>query len=104
MHALTATQFLTTLSLSIVTTLLVSRVILLSLRARSMGMRKVAIANCASFAISYALFVVWCSTPERIYWSAGHVAFAPQALLFMYDILTWSGDESAIDDQQESDS
>ena len=104
MHNLVATQFLATLALSIVTTFLVSRVLFLLLRSRNLGMRKVAIVHSASFIISYALFVLWCSTPARIYWFAGHIAFAPQALLFIFDILHWTEEEeSDVADQYESD-
>jgi hypothetical protein len=103
MHNLVAAQFLATLALSIVTTFLVSRVLYLLLRSRKLGMRKVAIVHAASFVIAYALFVYWCSTPDKIYWTAGHIAFAPQALLFIFDVLHWSDEESDLADQQESD-
>lgn len=103
MHVLSAPQFLVTLTISIVTTALVSRVLFLLLRRWTVGIRKVAIVNCASFAICYLLLVIWCSTPAGIYWFAGHVAFAPQALFFIYDILHWNDEESSVDSEFEAD-
>jgi hypothetical protein len=94
MHVLSASQFLTTLVLSIITTALVSRVLLLMLGKWQVGIGKIAVVNGASFVISYILFVIWCSTPATIYWFAGHVAFAPQVGFFVYDILHWTDDES----------
>ena len=104
MHNLAGAQFLATLGVAILTTFLLSRTIFLLLRSRKLGMRKVAIAHCASFVIAYGLFVLWFSTPAKTYWSAGHIAFAPQALLFIFDILHWSEDEEELSDQQEADS
>ena len=94
MHTLGATQFLVTLGISLAITFLVSRLLFFLLRRRAIGIGKVAIANCASFVICYVLLVFLCSTPTQTYWFAGHVAFAPQALLFMYDLLHWTGEES----------
>ena len=104
MHVLSATQFFVTLGLSVLTTTLVSRALFLILRNWHVGIQKVAIANCVSFVICYLLFVLWCSTPSRIYWLAGHVTFAPQALWFLYDILHWSGDVNGTEQEEELDS
>ena len=76
MHPLSSAQFVVTFALSITTTTLVSRFIYLVLRRWPLGIEKVAIANGASFVICWILFVVWCSTVAKIYWMAGHVAFA----------------------------
>ena len=94
MHVLGATDFLVTLAISLATTLLVSRVLFFMMRRQSIGIRKVALVNGASFAICYILLVIWCSTVGKIYWFAGHVVFAPQALLYIYDLIHWDDEES----------
>jgi len=104
MHVLSATDFLVTLAISLATTTLVSRVLYFLIRRRTLGIPKVAIVNCVSFVISYILIVMWCSTPDRIYWFAGHVAFAPQFLLFIYDVLHWTEEEDAFKQHSEIDS
>src|SRR5687767_7493752 len=98
MHALSATQFLVTLAISLPSTVLVSRFLYLLLRHQALGIRKVAIVNGASFTICYVLLVIWCSTPSQIYWFAGHVVFAPQALLYIYDVLHWTDEESDVEE------
>jgi hypothetical protein len=104
MHVLGATQFLVTLAISAASTFLVSRILFLLLRRQAMGIRKVAVVNGASFVICYVLLVIWCSTSAKIYWFAGHVAFAPQALLYIYDLLHWSDEDVEADDVAEFDS
>lgn len=104
MHVLGATEFLVTLAISMATTFLVSRMLFFLLRRKAIGIRKVGIVNGASFAISYMLIVIWCSTAGKIYWFAGHVAFAPQVLLFVYDVLHWTEEESESDRVSELDS
>ena len=94
MHVLGATDFLVTLAISLATTLLVSRVLFFMMRRQAIGIRKVAIVNGASFVICYILLVIWCSTVGKIYWFAGHVVFAPQALLYIYDLIHWDDEES----------
>ena len=97
MHVLGAPQFLVTLAISVAATVLVSRV-LFFLVGRQSDIRKVAIVHCASFVICYILLVIWCSTASKIYWFAGHVVFAPQALLYIYDLLHWTDEESEVEE------
>jgi hypothetical protein len=104
MHVLGATQFLVTLAICVASTFLVSRVLFLLLRQQAMGIHKVAVVNGASFVICYVLLVIWCSTSAKIYWFAGHVAFAPQALLYIYDLLHWSDEDVEADEARELDS
>ena len=104
MHVLGATEFLVTLGISLASTVLVSRFLYLLLRRQALGIGKVAIVNGASFAICYALLVIWCSTPSKIYWFAGHVVFAPQALLYIYDLLHWTDEESNVEEFLDTDS
>jgi len=104
MHVLGATEFLVTLAISLATTFLISRVLFFMMRRQAIGIRKVAIVNGVSFAISYILIVIWCSTAGKIYWFAGHVAFAPQVLLFVYDVLHWTEEDSEADQSPELDS
>lgn len=94
MHTVDSTQFVVTLAISLASTILVSRFLFLILRRRAIGIRKVAIADGASFAICYTLLVIWCSTATKIYWFAGHVVFAPHVLLYIYDLLHWTDEES----------
>ena len=47
-----------------------------------------------------ALFVIWCSTADRIYWSAGHVAFMPQYAWFMFDLFNYTGQHDHFDDDE----
>jgi hypothetical protein len=103
MHPLSSAQFVVTFALSVTTTTLVSRFIYLVLRRWPIGIEKVAIANGASFAVCWILFVIWCSTGAKIYWMAGHVAFAPQAAWFIYDVLRYDGDGVDEEDQAEMD-
>jgi hypothetical protein len=103
MHVLGATEFLVTLAISLATTFLVSRALFLMMRRQAIGIRKVAIVNIASFAVSYILIVIWCSTAGKIYWFAGHVAFAPQVLLFVYDVLHWTEEDSEAEHYSEFD-
>ena len=37
-------------------------------------------------------------SPGHIYWLAGHVAFAPQAILFMFDVLRSTEDAGGAED------
>ena len=104
MHVLGATDFLVSLAISVASTFLVSRVLFLLMRARVMGIRKVAVVNGTSFVICYILLVIWCSTSAKIYWFAGHVAFAPQTLLYIYDLLHWSDEDVEADEAAELDS
>lgn len=104
MHVLGATEFLVTLAISLATTFLISRVLFFMMRRQAIGIRKVAIVNGISFAISYILIVIWCSTAGKIYWFAGHVAFAPQVILFVYDVLYWTEEDSEADQYPEVDS
>src|ERR1051325_9362646 len=89
MHPLSSAQFLVTLALSITATTLVSRFIYLLLKRWPFGIERVAIANGASLVLCWILFDIWCSTATTIYWFAGHVAFAPQAAWFIFDVLRY---------------
>ena len=102
MHNVDLTRFLVTFALSILATTLVSRTLLLLLRDARLGIRRVAIANCASAVLCWLMFDLWCSTPERFYWFAGHVTFVPQTLWFMWDILHWD-EEVASSDEEETE-
>jgi hypothetical protein len=44
------------------------------------------------------LFVIWCSTGDKIYWSAGHVAFMPQCAWFMFDLFHYTGQHDHFDE------
>lgn len=87
MHPLASGAFFTTLFVSVALTTLISRILLMAIGRRGFSLDRLPAVHGASLAISWAFFVLWCSTPEKIYWFAGHVAFAPQALWFFYDVL-----------------
>ena len=98
MHIVDTTQFFVTLAVSILSTTLVSRILLLLLRNREFGFEKLATVHGTSLALCWTLFVLWCSSPGHIYWLAGHVAFAPQAILFMFDVLRSTEDAGGAED------
>ena len=104
MHPLSSAQFLVTFALSVTATTLVSRFIYLLLRTSRLQIEKVAVANGASFVLCWVLFVIWCSTSAKIYWMAGHVAFAPQAAWFIYDILRYDEEVPEEDHDAEPES
>ena len=104
MHPLSSAQFLVTFALSVTATTLVSRFIYLLLRTSRLQIEKVAVANGASFVLCWVLFVIWCSTSAKIYWMAGHVAFAPQAGWFIYDILRYDDEVPEEDHDAEPES
>ena len=103
MHIVDTTQFFVTLAISILSTTLVSRILLLLLRNREFGFEKLATVHGTSLALCWTLFVLWCSSPGHIYWLAGHVAFAPQAILFMFDVLRSTDDASDAADMEAVD-
>jgi len=103
MHIVDTTQFFVTLAVSILSTTLVSRILLLLLRNREFGFEKLATVHGTSLALCWTLFVLWCSSPGHIYWLAGHVAFAPQAILFMFDVLRSTDDASDAADMEAVD-
>ena len=103
MHIVDTTQFFVTLAVSILSTTLVSRILLLLLRNREFGFEKLATVHGTSLALCWTLFVLWCSSPGHIYWLAGHVAFAPQAILFMFDVLRSTDDASDAADMEAAD-
>ena len=103
MHIVDTTQFFVTLAISIFSTTLVSRILLLLLKNREFGFEKLATVHGTSLALCWTLFVLWCSSPGHIYWLAGHVAFAPQAILFMFDVLRSTDDASDAADMEAVD-
>ena len=103
MHIVDTTPFFVTLAVSILSTTLVSRILLLLLRNREFGFEKLATVHGTSLALCWTLFVLWCSSPGHIYWLAGHVAFAPQAILFMFDVLRSTDDASDAADMEAAD-
>jgi|RhiMethySRZTD1v2_1073278.scaffolds.fasta_scaffold449567_2 hypothetical protein len=103
MHIVDTTQFFVTLAVSILSTTLVSRILLLLLRNREFGFEKLATVHGTSLALCWTLFVLWCSSPGHIYWLAGHVAFAPQAIWFMFDVLRSTDDASDAADMEAVD-
>src|SRR5262245_51646143 len=100
MHVVDTMQFFVTLAISILSTTLISRILLLLLRDREFGFEKLATVHGTSLALCWILFVLWCSSPGHIYWLAGHVAFAPQALLFMFDVLRSTDDVDSPQDRE----
>ena len=100
MHIVDTTQFFVTLAVSVLSTTLVSRILLLLLRDWEFGFKKLATVHGTSLALCWTLFVLWCSSPGNIYWLAGHVAFAPQAVLFMFDVLRSTEDADSPEDME----
>jgi hypothetical protein len=98
MHVVDTTQFFVTLAISVLSTTLISRILLLLMRNREFGFEKLATVHGTSLALCWVLFVLWCSSPGHIYWLAGHVAFAPQAILFMFDVLRSTEDEGSAEE------
>ncbi|RST29442.1 hypothetical protein HMF7854_00305 [Sphingomonas ginkgonis] len=93
MHVLAASEFWPTLALAAGAAFLASRGVLRLLRGRGLGLREVPIAHGASFLLCYALLVAWRSGAGEIHWFAGHIAFIPQVILFVLDLLRWRDGE-----------
>ena len=87
MHVVNGMDFFVTLLLCITLTTLMSRIGLMLIRRSGFTFGKLTAVHGISLAVSWLLFVIWCSTETEIYWFAGHVAFPPQALWFIWDIL-----------------
>ena len=100
MHVVDTTQFFVTLAISVLSTTLISRILLQLMRNREFGFEKLATVHGTSLSLCWVLFVLWCSSPGHIYWLAGHVAFAPQAVLFMFDVLRSTEDADNVEDME----
>lgn len=87
MHTVETMGFLVTFALCITLTTLMSRIGMMLVRRRGFTFGRLTAVHAISLTISWVLFVIWCSTQDKIYWFAGHVAFPPQTLWFIYDVL-----------------
>ena len=98
MHA--SMDFWVTLVVSIASTGLISRILFLILARWDGGFNKPLTIHCTTLGICWVLFVIWCSTAGRIYWSAGHVAFMPQCAWFMFDLFQYTGQHDHFDEDE----
>lgn len=98
MHA--SVDFWTNLGVAVAYASLLTRVLFMLLGnwKASWGVKLAAIHG-FTLVTGWLLFVLWCSTPDHIYWWAGHKIFPPLTGWILYDILNSTGLRDPLDEQ-----